>query len=104
GADQAAQQRRLAGTIAARERDRLSGTHLQIELVEDGVRPEGPAQAGDLEDRRAFGHAGDSPPFRQEVPTSPTARVHAQSNRRSGRTRQQIVARITNPKVVAATN
>ena len=66
-ANQAAQQGGFAGAVAPRERNRLSGTHLEAELVEDGVRPECPAQAGHLEDRRAFGHGGDSAPSRQQL-------------------------------------
>jgi hypothetical protein len=34
------------------------------------VLGEGPAQAGHLEDRRAFGHAGDSASLRQEIRTN----------------------------------
>src|SRR6185312_17186510 len=67
---QAAQQGGFAGSVTSRECDGLSGPHLQAELLEYGVGPEGPAQAGHLEDRRAFGHGGDSASFRQKIRTN----------------------------------
>ena len=62
GADQAEQQGRLAGTVAASQGDGLPRPHLEAELDEDGVGPEGALQSRHLEHGGAFGHDGDSAP------------------------------------------
>ena len=79
GAHQAAQQGGLAGAITSGECDRFSGTHLKAELVKNGVRPECPAQSGHLEDRRAFGHGGDSAPSRATNPKLTMQRIEGET-------------------------
>src|SRR4029450_2343839 len=59
--NQAAQQRRLACTIAACQCNRLTCAHLEIEAIEDRVGAESPAKSRDLQDGRAFGHVGILP-------------------------------------------
>ena len=64
--------------------------------------PEGPAQAGHLENRRAFGHGGDSASFRQEIRTNLSAAPPAVSRRRHERTHGKL--RGHQSRVLAATN
>ena len=65
GADVAAQVGRLAGAVATGQRDRLTLTHLEVEVVDDDDRTEGLLHSGHLEHSAAFGHGLDCPPQRK---------------------------------------
>src|SRR5690606_898887 len=60
GADQAAQQGRLAGAVPTGQGDRLTTVHLDAEPVQDRVRSVCALQPGDLEHGGSLRHGADS--------------------------------------------
>ena len=65
GTHEAAQDRGLAGAVAAGQRHRLAGEDLEVEVVDHHDGPEDLAEVGGGEERTATGHGVDSPTARQ---------------------------------------